>query len=324
MLRVGIVGAGGMGGTHADRWRQLGVNVAAVYSRTSASAGRLAERTGAAVCESVADLVAQVDLVDICSPTTAHRDQTLLALRAGRPVICEKPLARHLDEGIDMVRAAEATGTPLYVAHVVRFFPEYTRVHALVADGAIGKPGVYRSSRVGGMPGQGWFTDDAASGGVILDLMIHEFDFARWCCGEVERVFVRRAHWAGTPGGEHALAVVRFAGGAIGHIEAGWSRAAGPRLTQVEVAGDGGLVEVRGSAAYTLQGYVRPDKSLWFPDQPPDDPYLAQLRHFLDCLTRGTTPLVTARDGLAALQVSLAALESAATGHPVTLAPLNP
>ena len=111
-----------------------------------------------------------------------------------------------------MVEASEATGTPLYVAHVVRFFPEYSHLHSLVEKGAIGRPGVYRSSRNGVFPQWGgWFADEAESGGVILDVMIHDFDFARWCCGDVTRIFVRRRRWAGPPNGEHAFALLRFA-----------------------------------------------------------------------------------------------------------------
>lgn len=324
MTRVGIIGAGSLGRFHADRWRQLGTTISAVYDVIPAAAERLAAETNATVCPSIDAVIASSDIVDVCTPPTAHREPTIAALQAGRPVICEKPIARHLADALAMVKISEQTGVPLYIAHVVRFFPEFARVHDLIARGAIGKPGVYRSSRVGSFPRRGgWFADEAHSGGVLLDVMVHDFDFARWCCGEVERIFVRRARWEGERGGQHALAVLRFKSGAIGHIEGGWSLPPGHWHTQVEIAGDGGLVEVKGTQIKPLQAFLFSGQPAYVAEQPGDDPYLAELRHFLACITQGATPIVTSRDALAALQLSLAGIESADTGRPVTLQDLT-
>lgn len=317
-MKIGVIGAGQLGRNHALRWRQLGVTVDAVYDTRRGVAESLAADVGATVVDSVDELIRRVDVVDVNTPPTAHREPTVAALWAGRPVICEKPLARSLADGRAMVEASEATGTPLYVAHVVRFFPEYSHLHSLVEKGAIGRPGVYRSSRNGVFPQWGgWFADEAESGGVILDVMIHDFDFARWCCGDVTRIFVRRRRWAGPPNGEHAFALLRFANGAIGHVEGGWSRPRGIWTTKIEISGDGGLVEVDNSAPpLALQ--------LHSGDRPPlpvteDDPYLIELGHFMDCLEGRAQPIVTARDALAALEISLAGMESARTGRAVTL-----
>ncbi|MCW5879346.1 MAG: Gfo/Idh/MocA family oxidoreductase [Anaerolineae bacterium] len=317
-MKIGIIGAGQLGRSHALRWRQLGATVDAVYDTVRPSAERLAADVDGTVVDSVEELIRRVDVVDVNTPPTAHREPPVAALQAGRPVVCEKPLARNLADGRAMVEASEATGTPLYVAHVVRFFPEYNHLHSLVANGAIGKPGVYRSSRLGTYPQWGgWFADEAESGGVILDVMIHDFDFARWCCGEVTRIFVRRRRWAGPPPGEHAFALLRFAGGAIGHIEGGWNRPRGIWTTKIEIAGDGGLVEVDNSApplALHLHSGNRPPLPVT-----EDDPYLIELGHFMDCLEGRAQPIVTARDALAALEISLAGMESARTGRAVTL-----
>lgn len=317
-MRIGIIGAGQLGRFHALRWRELGATVDAVYDTVRPSAERLAADVDATVVDSVAELIRRVDVVDVNTPPTAHREPTVAALRAGRPVICEKPLARSLADGRAMVEASEATGTPLYVAHVVRFFPEFSHLHSLVEKGAIGRPGVYRSSRIGVYPQWGgWFADETESGGVILDVMIHDFDFARWCCGEVTRIFVRRSHWAGPPAGEHVFALLRFADGAIGHIEGGWSRPKGIWTTKVEISGDGGLVEVDNSAPPLALHLHSGDK----PGLPMTeaDPYLIELRHFMDCLEGRAQPIITARDGLAALEISLAGMTSARTGRAITL-----
>ncbi len=320
MTSIGLIGAGLLGGYHAQRWRQLGVSVDTVFDVDTHAAARLAADVGATVVGTLDEVIARADVVDVCTPPTAHREPTLMALRAGRPVICEKPLARSLDDAQAMVEASEATGTPLLVAHVVRFFPEFARVHDLVAGGAIGKPGVYRSSRLASFPQwRAWYADETVSGGVLLDLLSHDFDFARWCCGEVKRIFVRRARWNGPPRGEHVFALLRFRSGAIGHIEGGWSRPPGGWRTHVEIAGDGGLLDVSGTDIQPVQVRLHSGQPLILAAQPADDPYLAELRHFLACIETGVAPRVTPRDALAALRISLAGMASAATGRPVTV-----
>jgi UDP-N-acetylglucosamine 3-dehydrogenase len=324
MTRIGMIGAGALGVYHAVRLQQLGATIAGVYDTLPATAEKVASDFGATVYDSVEKLIQAVDVVDVCTPPLFHRDAVVAALEAGQPVICEKPLARHLEDGIAMVRASEQTGTPLYVAHVVRFFPEFARAHRLIADGAIGKPGVYRSHRVAGYPQWStWYGDETMSGGVLLDVLIHDFDFARWCMGEVERIHVRRARWLGPPPGEHVFALLRFAGGAIGHIEGGWSRPPNRFFTRAEIAGDGGLIESQYRMTDTIEVALHSGERVGFAPLPPDDPYVAELRHFLACIEGKEEPIITARDALAALRVSLAGMESATTGRPVTIAPLE-
>jgi predicted dehydrogenase len=136
--------------------------------------------------------------------------------RAGKHIICEKPLARTLDQGAAILDVVARAGVKLAVGHVVRYFPDYALAHDLVVRGEIGAPGVARATRGAGfptVPGD-WFSDVARSGGVALDLMIHDFDWLRWTFGLLERLYARGLTYAGHPRKDAAMVVARFRGGA--------------------------------------------------------------------------------------------------------------
>ena len=226
MTRIGIVGAGAIAGVHLDAWRQMpGVEIVGYYDINPAASQRAADRFGGRVYPTQAALMADVDMIDICSPAAAHKENVLAGAAAGCAMICEKPLARHLKDAEEMVAACAQAGVPLYVAHVVRFFAEYAKAQEVVASGAIGKPGVIRTVRAGSFPRAGkvftsnFYGDFALSGGVILDLAIHDIDYQHWIGGEVERVYAQGLTFSGLQDCDHSLIVLRFASGAVGHIE---------------------------------------------------------------------------------------------------------
>jgi predicted dehydrogenase len=139
MLRVGIVGTGFMGTTHAAAWTQTPASIGGFYSLEPQSAAKLVEQYGGQVYPSFIDLLRDVDVVDICSPTHLHYEMILAAAAAGKKIVCEKPLARSYARAKEAVEFCEQAGVPLLVAHVVRFFPEYARAKQLVDQGDIGK-----------------------------------------------------------------------------------------------------------------------------------------------------------------------------------------
>jgi predicted dehydrogenase len=306
----------------------LPVEIAGFYDVRRESAERAVRRFGGQVYESVEALVGDVDVADVCTITTAHKEGVLAAARVGTAVICEKPLAHTVADCEEMVAACEAAGVPLFVAQVVRFFPQFEKAKAVLDSGQLGKPGVIRTVRAGSMPGWGersWFHDFEQSGGVIMDVGIHDIDFVRWCFGEVRRVFARGLSFRGENGRDHALTTLRFANGTVGHIESSWAHPPGQFRTRFEIAGDEGLMmwDSQKDAPFRLaltsdSGQV--DRSTASPLATESDPYYAELAHFLDCLENGTPSRVTAYDGLMAVKVSLAAIESMRTGLPVEIA----
>jgi len=324
-LRVGLIGAGLMGRTHARAWGDL---LGAVYVPPGdEGAARFAREFGLRPCATPEELFAQVEIVDLCTPTPTHLTYTLAAARAGRHVICEKPAALSVEDAEAMRLGCEAAGVRLFIAHVLRFFPQYRAAQEQVALGRIGTPRVLRLSRVGSPPGAGsWLHDEAQSGGVPLDLMLHDLDYARWLAGEVGSVYAAQSRQ-----GQLVMvqATLQHTGGAISLIEGGWAAPAGVFRTSLDVAGTLGATEWNSDALPPLRRFGPPAPP-HVPDAdasagPPvaslpsvdDDPYAAELHHAYHAIGHGLPFLVTPADAVAAVALGLAVRESLATGRAV-------
>lgn len=323
-MRVGIVGAGGMGNVHARHWRNIEGAETALFDVDPAKSAEVAGRWGLGVRENFEDLLGWADVVDLCVPTPLHLDLSLKAIAAGRALMVEKPLAGTLDDAAKIVAEADRAGITLAVGQVVRCFPEFRRGHELVASGAVGKPAAARTRRGGGMPkGAGlWFADHAQSGGVLIDLAIHDFDWLRWTLGEVRTVYSRSLSATRGSGPDYALTTLTFDDGAVAHVEATWMDPSGFR-TAFEVCGSGGMIEFDSRNAPTLRTHrtgmdgIPLPAAAEAPLDPQDDPYFVQLKGFADAITAGTAPPVSGHDGLMAVSIAAAAVESARSGRAV-------
>jgi predicted dehydrogenase len=328
-VSVGIVGAGFIGGVHAAAWRSLGVRRLVIEDPHESCARRVAGPVGAETATDLEELVRSVDIVDICTPTNLHRAGVEAAARGGRPVICEKPIARTIVDAEAMVAACARAKVPLFIAHVVRYFNEYAAAKDAIDAGRIGRPAVLRLRRESFRPmrGQGhWLLDEAKSGGLILDLMIHDLDYARYVAGEVETVMARQARGNGGAGVEFAVAILRHSAGALTHVTAAWSYPPPVFRTGFELAGDGGLIEFESVDQRPITRYLLAEAegvgpAVGIPTSPVDeDPYAAELADFLAAITTGRATRVAAADGVAALRIALAARESSRLGRPVAVA----
>jgi predicted dehydrogenase len=331
-MKVGIVGAGSMGFAHAPAWKMaapLGAQLVGVTARHKDTANALAKQHGLQLYDSFESLLADVDIVDICTPTNLHRDMTMQAAEAGKHVLCEKPIALTLDDGRAMIDACKKANVRLFVGLVVRFFPQYIAAQQAIASGQIGKVGVIRLARAGYQPRKSldnWFTDESRSGGMILDLMIHDYDVARWLGGNVKRVFAKsvRSKQRNAPG-DYALVTLRFENGAIGHIEGGWAYPPPFFRTSMDIAGTDGLIEWTSDTSSMVQIHLmnppKPDAAEVAVPVALDEenPFSAEIGHFYDAVVNNKPFSVTAEDALAALQIALAARESLHTGRSVTI-----
>lgn len=327
-MKIGIVGTGFMGITHAAGWAATPAKIAGFVGGTPAGARPLAEQYGAPVYPDFESLLAEVDVVDICTPTHLHHRQVLQAAAAGKHVVCEKPLARTVSDAQEMIAACRAAGVKLLAAHVVRFFPEYAQARAAVAAGEIGEPAVLRLTRGTFRPKKpvdNWFTDFEKSGGMMLDLMIHDFDYARWVAGEVESVFAKNIT-AARPDApvDYGLAILKHRGGAISHVEGSWAYPPPLFRTRLEIAGSDGWLEADSDKMAAIGLHLHqthtaaPDVPL--PGSPlAESPYTTQIKSFYNALAHNAPAPVTAADGLAAVQIALAAIQSAQSGQPVAL-----
>lgn len=317
--RVGVVGHGFMGTHHVSVWRDLGVEVFALDVNPDAQQ-RIRERDGVRACPDLAALLQQVDVVDVCTPTDVHPEVVVAAARAGRHVICEKPLALTAEDARAMLDTCRQQGVQLHVAHVVRFFPAYAVAQHTVAEGGIGDVAVQRLRRVGRMPQRGWFADPSRSGGILHDLMVHDLDFARWIAGEVVRVYARVASPPDGGAPTRAYAVLTHASGALTHVEATWGAVGTRFTTSFELAGSTGLLEHDAGRTEPLRLRLpaRAEDASYLPDvSGGDDPYAIELRELLVAITDGAPPRVSAEDGIAAVELAEAANESMRTGRAV-------
>lgn len=316
-MNVAIVGAGGIGAVHARHAARVPGVTLFVFDVDASKATGLAARHGAKVLSSLDEGVRECDAAVVGVPTDCHAEVASPWLKAGKAVLVEKPIARTLNEAEGLVQA----GGRLAVGQVVRFFCDHKQVHDAVMTGTVGKPATARLRRSGGKPRNwnGWFSDLSRSGGVILDLAVHDLDWLRWTMGEVESVFACSAK-ANDPelDGDFALTTLKMKEGAVCHSEASWMDST--FRTSIEVSGPKGCIEV--------DSRINPSFRLDLPGAPPqtfspmaaaDDPYFLQMRAFLSFARGEASDVATGLDGLAALKIALAALQSAQTGETVHL-----
>ncbi len=274
---------------------------------------------------------ARPDVIDICVPTPVHREYVERTAAAGKAILVEKPLARSMADCDAVVDIVELAGVPAMSANVLRYFPEYAGAKRLVDDGAVGKPATIRTARMAGFPNtshsDNWYADPARSGGVVLDMILHDFDWMLWTFGPVQRVYAR-----GLFGAQHynakldyALVTLSFKSGAVGHVTGSWAHPGGFR-TSLEVAGDGGMISHDSADSAPIHAYLRETGAAGSgvavpesPMSPDDDPYYKEIAAFARAVQTGEPPPIPLREAREATRIALAALESIQSGKVITL-----
>ncbi|MFC7403952.1 Gfo/Idh/MocA family protein [Georgenia alba] len=324
-LRVAMIGAGGIANPHIDAWLTLGADVR-VYSHEGAEE-LVAAHGGGTVAATREEAFDGADLVDVVTPTYTHGEIVTAAVAHGLDVVCEKPLALTTAEVTELVERAEAAGVALYPAHVVRFFPEYAAMQQHVAGGGVGEVAVQRFTRLGSRPVKPWFADPHLSGGIVMDQMIHDLDFARWTAGEVARVFARESvtpDAADRLGVVSAQVVLTHVSGALSYVTGTWAAPGSTFRTTFEIAGTDGFVRHDSAEHAPLRldnGAAGEGRGLLPGATFTESPYLTELRELLAAVRREGRARVNARDGLEAVRLAEAASTSLRTGDVVDLEP---
>ena len=269
VLHFGIIGAGRIGRVHAETlaFRMPEAKIAAITDINREAAQALAARCGIPkVAESSAEILADsaIDAVLICSPTDTHADLIVKAAQAGKHIFCEKPIALTLDRIDAALAAVKTAGVQMQIGFNRRFDANFIRVRQAVASGEIGKPSLMHIiSRDPAPPPLSYVR---SSGGIFLDMTIHDFDMARFLIGdEVEEIYTSAGVMVDPEIGkagdlDTVLVVLRFRNGVIGTIDN--SRKAAYGYDQrVEILGSEGKIAIEN--CYPNQAVVSGGKSVY-------------------------------------------------------------
>lgn len=335
MASLGFIGTGGIARAHAPGWL---THAQAIYLYSLQGAEDFAQEleqmqerdpalTGGrhvpvTVCSQLPELLERVDAVDICTPTDTHADLARQALEAGRDVLCEKPLARTLDQAEQIASLARSCERTLYPAHVVRFFPAYVQAKKAVDRGETGELAVYRFRRAGSYPSwSSWFADEERSGGLVMDLAIHDLDQALWIAGPVDTVHatLSRAQGQGDLPVEMLDCTLTHVSGAIGQVQAIWGPPGMRFTTEFSLAGTRGTLSYSSADDLPIATNGGHDGTTTIPSASGPSPYTGEIEDFLATRAHHDhLPVVRAEDGVAAIRLAQAVTRSVQTHSPVT------
>ena len=334
MVKVGVIGVGGMGTTHLDAYSKV------ADAQVVAVADLLEERrTGAFTqkgnikgqAEGGHDFSAwkqydegmkliadpEIELVDVCLPTPLHHPFVLAALKAGKHVITEKPFSLTGAQADEMVAAAKDSPGVLMCALCMRFWPAWSWLRDRVAEGTYGKVYSALFRRVAQNPGR-WFADGAQSGGGILDLHIHDVDFVQYCFGRPTGVF-SRGYIKDTGAVDHATTQFIYPDIPLVVAEGGWSMANGYGFKmqyEVNFESATAVFDISGDPQLT----VRQGGETTAIEVAPGAGYEYELRYLIDCIQKGEQPkLADAESAAYSIKLVEAEVESIKTGQVVAV-----
>ena len=328
-LKIGLIGLGRLGRVYA---RDLSTRLAetrltAVADPSAGLAASIAEefdvpRSYSDARELMAD--PDVDAVVIVSPTHTHREVVLAAAAQGKPAFCEKPLALSLAECREMQEAVDRKGTFFQMGFMRRFDPGYAAGKAQIDEGRIGTPVVFKSTSRDPYRPSLEYANPASSGGILVDMGIHDIDLARWFMGEVKTVSAIGGVLAypemKTVGDlDNVIATLIFEDGRLGVIDLTRNGFYGYDIS-TELLGTAGTIRIgylRETAVLTMtKNCVAHDTVPYFMERF-ERAYTLQLQNFAQNVQSGRESPISIRDGVEALRVALAATAACKSGQPV-------
>lgn len=325
-LRIGIIGAGRIGKLHANNLvsRVKDAELVAISDVYEPAAKELAEKLGVANYYSDYHKILEdptIDAVFICSSTDTHSPISIEAAQAGKHIFCEKPIDHDLDKIKKVLDEVKKAGVKYQVGFNRRFDRNFSHVHDVVKNGGIGDVQIVKvTSRDPEAPPLSYVK---VSGGIFVDMTIHDFDMVRYLSGsEVTEVSAFGAclvnpEIAKAGDVDTCIITLRFANGALGVIDN--SRQAVYGYDQrIEVFGSKGCITAdnetpNNTTYYTADGVMK-EKPLWFFLERYNDAFIAEENAFVEACLNNTDTAVGAFDGLQPVLIAIAAKESCEKG----------
>nr|WP_062336776.1 Gfo/Idh/MocA family oxidoreductase [Herbidospora sakaeratensis] len=320
-VNVALVGAGRIARVHANAYQGVsGGRLVACTDPVEAAAQSLAKDFDLDVAPSMEAILGNpdIDAVLIASPNALHPDQTLAALRAGKHVFCQKPIALTLEEADRVVAEAATIDRILQYGFMLRFTPPMPQLRQRVTGGELGTVIASRAAVFGWEPTGDWFYDPAQGGGVILDTLVHFADLVLWLFGPAEKVYTDGGAYVldgakrfGSP--DNATVQVRHSTGVVTSMYVTWT--AGHGNFTIETYGSTGSAAVDLVSSQITRTFDR-DNGFGFPDLVWDYGYRGEQQHFVDRIAGTSTEVigggvVEARDALALCLAAQRSLDEA-------------
>jgi predicted dehydrogenase len=343
MIKIGMIGCGKIAQVrhipeYADR---KDVCLSGFFDLNQARAEELAKKFGGKAFASYQDLLAQkdIDAVSVCTANQSHAEITIAALKAGKHVLCEKPMATTLEDCEAMVKTAAETGKSLMIGQNQRLAKAHVKAKELLASGLIGELVSFRTTFGHGGPetwsidpGQNvWFFDkNKAAMGAMADLGIHKTDLIHYLTGQtvvettarVTTLDKRDASGVLIGVDDNAICIYRLSGGAVGTMTASWTFY-GAEDNSTVLYGSKGIMRVYDDPAYSIKVTTRDGENILFDidriqtnDKQTKSGIIDQ---FVDCLVNHTQPEISGAEVLKSMRVVFASIESSRTGRTVAV-----
>jgi predicted dehydrogenase len=327
-MKVGIVGFGVMGRTHFLAWHgQDGAEITAVCEvnpevlAKATTGGNLEEQAGAidlagiAVYDDFDTMLAEagLDAVSITLPTHLHLPFTIKALEAGWHVLCEKSMALNIEACDAMIAAAERSGKQLMIAQCIRFWPEYAWTKAAISDGRFGTVLAANFERLGAAPGwskDSWFADPTKSGGVTLDLHIHDVDFVQYLFGRPQAIRATGARFESGMLG-HIATEFRYNDNKVVTAAGSWMMSASFGFAMgFRIALERATLVFASGNAPSLRVYPAEGEAYSPDDLAAGDGYSGEIAHFTALVAGDSEPVITPQQAKESVRMALEAADA--------------
>ncbi len=295
-MKVGLIGIGGMGFVHFNCYKKMeGIEIAVADVRVEMAKEKIKD-SSIPVYASYEEMIEreQLDFVDICTPSYMHADMAVYALEHGLHTLCEKPMSISSSEAKRMIDASEKSGKLLMTAHVVRFMSPYVYLKSVIDSGELGKPVhviMHRLSEAPKWSWENWMLDTEKSGGVALDLSVHDIDFTQYVFGEPKSL--EAGYYDIKDNSNYVSTTFCYDGFSVQTV-GGWYNAAIPFRAEYLAVFENGYLESKGgritrngAEVSVSAGEVSEDTGINLSGA---DGYADEIAYFIDCIKTGKKP----------------------------------
>lgn len=303
MLKVGIIGTGFIGNSHASAYKKLdNVELVGISELREDIGRKFAQDFDCKYYSDAEELIkrADIDIIDVCLPTFLHEKYVTMAAAYGKHILCEKPFTLTLESADRMIDAADKAGVKFMIAQVVRFWPEYVKIKEIYDNKQLGDIKVVYANRLAQHPNWSeWFKDVSKSGGGLFDLHLHDIDYVRYLLGPVASVYAA-GRQSENGAWNHVVSVLNFKNGSKACVEGSNEMTdAYPFTMTFRAVGTEGTVDFNFTAGFNLENiggaksglvYYKKNGEPAVIEVEQKDAYANEIEYFVGCVSENKQP----------------------------------